>query len=83
MTLSEPPEDPHESEEGWEQCSVCKGTGVTMSAHAFEAYFVFSDEVEAREFSEGLDLPDGISSYGLRRVEPDEGLLGIRRSPSE
>lgn len=73
MVLEEPPEDPYAAgEEGWEQCPACKGAGVAMSRRQFEAYFVFSDEVEARDFSDGLELPDGVRSYGLRAVDPDE-----------
>jgi DnaJ-class molecular chaperone len=82
MVLSEPPEDPYaNNDEGWEQCPACKGTGVSMSTRHFEAYFVFADELEAREFSDSLELPDGIRSYGLRAVEPDDGIFGAHRQP--
>lgn len=81
MVLSEPPENPYENNEGWEECPGCKGTGVAMSARHFEAYFVFSDEIEAREFSDSLDPPDGVRSYGLRAVEPDDGMFGTSHRP--
>lgn len=76
MVLDEPPDDAYAAgEEGWEQCPLCKGTGVAMSRRHFEVYFVFSDEVEARKFSDGVERPDGARSYGIRAVEPDEGLF--------
>jgi hypothetical protein len=68
MTLDEPPEDPN-SDEGWEDCPKCKGSKVEMASRAYEVYFTFSDEVEAREFMERTADQPGVSSYGIRPVK--------------
>lgn len=77
MTLPEPPQDPR-SDEGWEECNVCKGTGVQMSSRSVEVYFRFQDEIEAREFMERAeDDPAVTGQVGIRVVQEDDRFGGL------
>lgn len=71
MTLDKPPEDPY-SEEGWEDCPRCRGTGVEMANVEFEVYVRFTDQVDAEAFMERVADEHNLKRYGLRRREPGD-----------
>lgn len=74
MVLEEPPADPA-SNEGWDPCPHCKGSGVEMAAQPFEVYFVFDDEAEARAFMERTSAA-AAGKHGIRVVADHKSHLG-------
>lgn len=78
-----PPEDPYSEEAAaaWIECPRCRGSGVEMADadQAYEVYFYFTDEVEAREFMERAAADEAARQYGMRRVERDDDPLRPHR----
>jgi hypothetical protein len=71
-TLEVPADDPS-SDEGWETCSRCRGSGHEMAKQAFEVFFYFEDEDQARTFMD--TKAPGSTRHGLRRVDVQKSLL--------